>query len=117
MLRQAFAMFRLSLVFTMDEAKVKYIIAQNNCVPLGQIKDLVSTSISNLKRSSDSNAVEQMSEIKRLERDAPPSLKKRSNEEQFKTNKSVMEAVEDASVALERNDFLSTKEAFDRGMS
>lgn len=110
-------MFRLSLVFTMDEAKVKEIIAQNNRDLLGQIKDLVSTSISDLKRSNDSNAAEQMSEIKRLKRDAPPSFKKKSNEEQFKANKSVMEAVEDASVALERKDLLRTKEALDRGMS
>ena len=110
-------MFRLSLVFAMDEAKVKEIIAQNNRDLLGQIKDLVSTSISDLKRSNDSNAAEQMSEIKRLKRDAPPSFKKKSNEEQFKANKSVMEAVEDASVALERKDLLRTKEALDRGMS
>ena len=58
-----------------------------------------------------------MSEIKRLKRDAPPSFKKKSNEEQFKANKSVMEAVEDASVALEHKDLLRTKEALDQGMS
>ena len=82
-------MFRLSLVFAMDEAKVKEIIAQNNRDLLGQIKDLVSTSISDLKRSNDSNAAEQLSEIKRLKRDAPPSFKKKSNEEQLKpTNQS-----------------------------
>jgi len=101
----------------MDEAKVKEIIAQNNRDLLGQIKDLVSTSISDLKRSNDSNAAEQMSEIKRLKRDAPPSFRKKTNEEQFKANKSVMEAVEDASVALERKDLLRTKEALDRGLS
>ena len=93
----------------MDEAKVKEIIAQNSRDLLGQIKDLVSTSISDLKRSNDSNAAEQMSEIKRLKRDAPPSSKKKSNEEQLKANKSVMEAVEDASVALERKDLLRTR--------
>ena len=78
----------------MDEAKVKEIIAQNNRNLLCQIKDLVSTSIFDLKRSNDSNAAERMSEIKRLKRDAPPSFKK-NNEEQFKPNESVMEAVEE----------------------
>jgi len=59
-----------------------------------------------------------MSEIKILMmRDAPPSFKKKNNEEQFKANKSVMEAVEDASVAIERKDLLRTREALDRGMS
>ena len=67
----------------MDESKVKEIIAQNNAQLLSQIKDLVSASVSDLKRASDSNAAEQMSEIKRLKRDAPPSFKKKSNEEQY----------------------------------
>ena len=70
----------VKFVFLMDESKVKEIIAQSNQDLLSQIKDLVST-VSDLKRSSDSNAVEQMSEIKRLRRDAPPSFKKKSNEE------------------------------------
>jgi len=101
----------------MDEAKIKEIITQNNRDLLCQIKDLVSTSISDLKRSNDSNAAEQMSDIKSLKRDAPPSFKKKNNEEQLKANKSVMEAVEDARVAIERKDLLRTKEALDRGMS
>jgi hypothetical protein len=84
---------------------------------LSQIKDLVSTSNSDLKRSSDSNAAEQMSEIKRVKRDAPPSFKKKSNEVQFKANKSILEAIEDANVALDRKDLQKTKEALDRGMS
>ena len=66
----------------MDESKVKEIIAQNNAQLLSQIKDLVSASVSDLKRASDSNAAEKMSEIKRLKRDAPPSFKKKSKEEQ-----------------------------------
>jgi len=88
----------------MDERKVKEIIAQNNQDLLSQIRDLVSTSISDLKRSSDSNAAEQMSEIKRLKRDVPPSFNRKSNEEQFKANKSILEVVEGANVALDRKD-------------
>jgi len=85
---------------------------------LSQIKDLVSNSISDLKRSSGSNAAEQMSEIKRLKRDAAPSFKKKSNEEQFNwANKSILEAVEDANVVLDRKDLQKTNEALDRGMS
>ena len=58
-----------------------------------------------------------MSEIKRLKRDAPPSFKKKSNEEQFKANRSVLEAVEDGGAALERKDLTKVKESLDRGMS
>ena len=49
---------------------------------ISEIKDLVSASVSDLKRSSDSNAAKQMSEIKRLKRDATPSFKKKSKEDQ-----------------------------------
>ena len=45
-----------------------------------------------------------MSEIKRVKRDAPPSFKNKSNEDQYKANKAVLEAVEDASAAVERKD-------------
>lgn len=82
-LQPAFTVFRFSLVLEMDEAKVKEIVAQNSHDLLGQIKDLVSTSISVLKRSYDSNAEEQLSQIKRMKCVSPPLFKKKSNEEQF----------------------------------
>ena len=44
----------------MDESKVREIVAHNNKELLSQIKDLVSSSISDLKRSSDANSAEQM---------------------------------------------------------
>ena len=98
----------------MDKSKVKE-IAQNNQDLLSQIKDLVST-VSDLKGLSDSSAAEQMSEIKRLKPDAPPSFKKKSNEEQFKANKSIVEAIGDMNVALDCKDLQKTKETLDRGI-
>ena len=59
----------------MDESKVREIVAHNKKELLSRIKDLVSSSISDLKRSSDANSAEQMSEIKTLKRDAPTSFK------------------------------------------
>ena len=56
----------------MDESKVREIVVQKNAELLSQSKDFVSASVSDLKRSSESNTAEQMSEIKRLKRDAPP---------------------------------------------
>ena len=76
----------------MDKRKVKEIIAQNNAQLLSQIKDLISASVSDLKRASDINAAKQMSEINRLKRDAPSSFTKKSNEEQYKSNKSVLDS-------------------------
>ncbi|PFX12331.1 hypothetical protein AWC38_SpisGene23732 [Stylophora pistillata] len=102
--------------FTMDNRKVREIAAENNAQLLSQIKDLVSTSVSDLKRSSDSNAAQQMSEIKRLKREAPPSFKKKSNENQYKANKAALEAVEDASAAVEQKDLAKAKEALNKGV-
>ena len=47
----------------MDEAGVRKVIAENNQDLIVQIKDLINTSISDLKRSNESIASQQMSEI------------------------------------------------------
>ena len=100
----------------MDEAGVRKAMAENNKDLLAQIKDLVSSSISDLKRSNESIASQQMSEIKRLKRDSVPRFNKKSNEEQYKANKAIKDADEDARIALERNDVVKTKQALHKGM-
>lgn len=100
----------------MDEAGVRKVIAENNRDLIVQIKDLVNTSISDLKRSNEYIASQQMSEIKRLKRDSVPHFNKKSNEEQYKANKAIKDAVEDAQIALERNDVEKIKQALDKGM-
>ena len=55
-----------------------------------------------------------MSEIKRLKRDSVPQFNKNSNKEQYKANKAIKDVVEDAQIALERND-VKTKKALDKG--
>ena len=101
----------------MDESKVREILAHNNKELLSQIKDLVSSSISDLKRSSDANSAKQMSEIQRLKRDAPRSFNKKCNEDQYKATKCVLEGVKDAHSSLERKDLPKTKESLEKGMS
>ena len=63
-----FSAFHVYSVYIMDESKVREIVAHNNKELLSQIKDLVSSSISDLKRSSDANSAEQMSEIQEVEK-------------------------------------------------
>ena len=98
----------------MDEAGVRKVITENNRALLVEIKDLVNSSISDLKRSNESIASQQMSESKRLKRDSAPQFNKKSNEEQFKANKAIKDAVEDAQIALQSNDFDKTKQALDK---
>ena len=100
----------------MDEAGVRKVVAENNKDLLVQIKDLVNSSISDLKRSNESIASQQMSEIKMLKRDSVPQFNKKSNEEQYKPNKAIKDAVEDAQIAPKTNDVANTKQALDKGM-
>ncbi|KAL9969042.1 hypothetical protein ACROYT_G021206 [Oculina patagonica] len=100
----------------MDEESVRKVIADNNQGLLVQIQDLVKSSISDLKRSNETIASHQMSEIKRLKRDPVHHFNKKSNEEQFNANKAIKDAVEDAQTALDNKDLQKTKEALDKGM-
>ena len=101
----------------MDEAKVSSMIENRNKEFMSQLKTLISDSISDLKRSNEATASQQMQEIKRIKRDPVPQFNKKGNEDQFKANKAVSEAVEDAQAALRRKDLEKTKEALDRGMA
>lgn len=58
-----------------------------------------------------------MTEIKRIKRDPVSHFNKKSNEDHFKANRAVTEAVEDAKASLETKDLEKTKEALDRGMA
>ena len=100
----------------MDEAGVRKAIAENNKDLLLQIKDLLSSSISDLKRANESIASQQMSEIKRLKRDSVPQFDKKRSEEHYKATKAIKNAFEDAQIALERKDVKKTKQSLDKGM-
>ena len=93
-------LFFFSLSTAKDEAKVSGMIANSNKELLSQFKILISDSFSDLKRSNEATASQQMQEIKRIKRDPVPRFKKKSNEDQFKVNKAVTEAMEDAQAAL-----------------
>ena len=82
---------------------------------MSQFKALISDSISGLKRANKATASQQMEQVKRRKRDSLPQFNNKSSEEQFKTNKAVTEAVEDAQLALRAGDLEKIKEALDRG--
>jgi len=70
-----------------------------------------------LKRANKATASQQMGEVKRRKRDPLPQFNNKSSEEQFKANKAVTEAVEDAQLALRTGDLEKIKEALDRGIT
>ena len=100
----------------MDEASVRQVVAENNRDLLLQIQHLVKVSISDLKRSNECIASQEMSKIKSLKRDPVQHFNKMSNEEQYNANKAIKDAIEDAQIALENSDLQKTKEALEKGM-
>ena len=106
-----------SLYAAMDKAKVSSMIANSNKGLISQFKTLIIDSFSDLKRSNGATASQQMQEIKRIKCDPVPQFNKKSNEDQFKANKAVTEAVEDAQASLRTKDLEIRKEALDRGMA
>ena len=58
----------------MDEAKVSSMTVNSNKELISQFKTLISDSFSDLKRSNEATASQQMQEIKRIKRDPVPQF-------------------------------------------
>ena len=80
---------------SMDEAAVQNIVQQSNNALMAQITELITSKTSSLKRSSEASSGEQLKEIKKLKTSETHSFKKKSNEEQFKATKNVLNESEE----------------------
>lgn len=101
----------------MDEATVQRCIRENNATLLQEMKAFVASSVSDLKRSNQEIADQNLEHIKKLKRESNPTFKKKSNEDQYKANKAVHETIEDAQSALASGDTAKAKEALEQGTS
>ena len=79
----------------MDEAKVSSMITSSYKELMSKFKALILDSISDLKRVTKATVSQQMEGIKRTKRDPVRQFNEKSNEEQFKANVAVTDAVED----------------------
>lgn len=66
--------FLFSLSTAIEEAKVSSMIVNSNKELISQFKTLISDSFSDLKRSNEATASQQMQEIKRIKRDPVPQF-------------------------------------------
>ena len=98
----------------MNEESVKRCIRENNDRLLNEMKDLVVSSISDLKRSSQEIADQHLEQIKKIKRNPLPTFKRKSNEDQYKSNKAVLETIEDAQSSLNAGDLTKVKESLDQ---
>lgn len=98
----------------MDEAKVSSMVTSSYKELMSKFKALILDSISDLKRVTKATVSQQMEGIKRIKRDPVRQFNEMSNEEQFKANVAVTDAVEDAQAALSARDPEKTREALNR---
>jgi hypothetical protein len=101
----------------MNETQVNDIIQRNNQELVSQMTTLITSSIAGLKRSNEDTAAIQMNEIKRIKSVEVPTFKKKSNEDQFKSTKAVLEVVTDAQQYIETKDLQRAKETLDKGIA
>ena len=101
----------------MDEAKVSRMITSSKEELISQFEAFISDSISDLKHNNKATSWQQMEEIKRRKRVPDPPFNNKANKEQFKANKAVTEALENAQAALRTRDLEKTQEALDRGLA
>ena len=87
----------------MQEADVVRIvessIAQTNQSLLASMKSMLDNSLADLKRSHADTADSHLKEIKNLKFDVPHRLKRKGNEDQYKFNLKVGDAIEEAEEA------------------
>lgn len=105
-----------SFVMPFDEEDVKRLVSksleENNAALMACMKKTLEESMSNLKRSSSES---QIREIKKLKYDDPHHFKKKSNEDQFKFNLKVQDALEEANSSLENKKLDKVKSALEQG--
>ena len=70
--------------------------------------------LSQLKRSNQEIADQHLEQIKKIKRDPLPTFKKKSNEDQYKSNKTVLETIEDAQSSLNAGDLTKVKQSLDQ---
>ena len=92
-------------------------LAENNKQLFSQIKDLVSGSLENLKRSNSEAAMDQLREIKKFRRENPKSFNRKGNEFQYKFNAEVIDCFDDCKNHLDSNAVDKAKESISEGMS
>ena len=103
----------------MDEAEVVRIVeltvTKKNENLLASIKSLLDDSLKELKRSNADTADSHLKEIKKLKFDEPHRFKKRGNEDQYRFNHKVREAIKEAKDACSARQFDKVHASLQKG--
>ena len=103
----------------MDEAEVVRIVestvTKKNENLLASMKSLLDDSLNELKRSHADTADSHLKEIKKLKFDEPHRFKKRGNEDQYRFNLKVSDAIEEAKDAFSARQFDKVHASLEKG--
>ena len=103
----------------MDEAEVVRIVestvTKKNENLLASMKSLLDDSLNELKRSHADTADSHLKEIKKLKFDEPHRFKKRGNEDQYRFNLKVSDAIEEAKDACSARQFDKVHASLEKG--
>ena len=96
-------------VMSVTKDEVSDLIKANNNQLMSSFKDLLSDSIQQIKRTNDTKAEEQLTEIKKLKYNEPHKFKKRANEDQYKFNLKMPEMIDSAKSAAQKSQLEKVK--------
>ena len=103
----------------MDEAEVVRIVestvTKKNENLLASMKSLLDDSLNELKRSHADTADSHLKEIKKLKFDEPHRFKKKGNEDQYRFNLKVSDAIEEAKDAWSARQFNKVHASLEKG--
>ena len=90
-------------------------IDANNQTMMTSMAQLFQNSIDELKRSYADSSDAQVREIKKIKTDAPMRFKKKANEDQFRFNVKIQDAIEEAKAAAQVNALDKVKDSLQKG--
>ena len=92
-------------------------IAKNKEDLLASMKEVLNESLSDIKRANAESAESHLSQIKRMKFDDPHRFKKKANEDQYKFNLKVSDAIEEAKTSCLAQKFDKVKQSLEKGES
>ena len=100
---------------SIEKEDVEALIKSNNDNLLASFNGLLEQTVSQIKRSNEDSAENQMKEIKRLKFNESHKFKKKANEDQFKFNQKLSETLDSAKSAAENSQLEKVKTSLEEG--
>ena len=99
------------------EQSVNAAIIKNNKTLLGSMKSTLNSSVSEIKRANSDIADSHLREIKKVKFEGPRRFKKKANEDQYRFNSKLTDALDEAKSPCSTQNLDKVKESLEKGES